>query len=97
MYSGYDSIVILFLINFGVYDDIRLILYVIGVVFELWRDIFVDILVLKDFVDGFYFRVFVNGEVVINKMKFCGDLLFKDEFCFVRELILWFFDGEGFE
>lgn len=93
-YSGYDSIVVSLMFNFGVYDRKRWIFYVIRVVFELWRDYRAKGLEAI-FFDSYYFRVLVNGKVVISKMKFCGDVLFKGEFCFVIELILWFFFGKG--
>ena len=97
LYSGHDSTVTPLLINLGVHDDTRLTPYATGVVFELWRDTLEDTSAQKDSADGFYFRVLVNGEVVTNKMKFCGDSLLKDELCPVREFISWLSDGEGFE
>ena len=96
LYSGHDTTVTPLLINLGVHDETRWTPYATRVVFELWRDTLADTSEQKDSADGFYFRVLVNGEIVTNKMKFCGDLLLEDELCPVRELISWLSDDEGF-
>lgn len=96
LYSGHDTTVTPLLINLGVHDETRWTPYATRVVFELWRDILADTSEQKDSADGFYFRVLVNGEIVTNKMKFCGDLLLEDELCPVREFISWLSDDEGF-
>ena len=96
LYSGHDSTVTPLLINLGVYDSTRPTPYASRVVFELWRDSLQDTSEQKDSADNFYFRVLVNGEVVTNKMKFCGDSLLKGELCPVRELVSWLSDGQGF-
>ena len=91
LYSAHDSTVTPLLLNLGVHDRNKWTPYATRVVIELWRDTTSS----QDSIEPLYFRVLVNGKAVTSKMKFCGEALFKDELCPVRELITWLSAGKG--